>query len=370
MIDRRLMFRIAGALGGLALLAAVMAYLAGAFTPTIAPEPLAVAPAPVEGEVVTVEAVTVPVSERAPGSVRARREAVLSPRITATIVAVNVRAGDRVAQGEVLVELDRRELESRLEQQRERVAGAQARVDEARRRFERVETLFERGVISRAELDEAEADLRAAEAALAQARDAVDEAATALSYATIRAPIDGRVIDRLAEPGDTARPGQALLRLYDPATLRLDSNVRESLATRLDRGDRLQARIDALGLELAVTVDEIVPSAEPGSRTVLVRASLPRREDLFPGMFGRLIIPTGSERRLYVPVAAVQRVGQLEFVTVVTEQGPLRRYVRTGGRSPAHGVEVLSGLRAGERLVVGAPPGTEGAADASGSGSR
>lgn len=352
MIERTLMIRIAGALGGLVLLAVAMAYLAGAFTPTIAPEPVVVASAPVKGEVITVEAVTVPVSERAPGTVQAKREAVLSPRITAAIVAVNARAGDRVERGEVLVQLDRRELESRLEQQRERAAGAKARVDEARRRFDRIRKLFEGGTVSRSELDQAEADLASAEAELARAREAVEEASTALSYATIRAPMDGRVIDRLAEPGDTAMPGVALLRLYDPDTLRLDSNVRESLATRLERGARLLARIDAPDVEVEVTVDEIVPSAEPGSRTVLVRALLPQRESLFPGMFGRLIIPTGTERRLYIPPSAVMRVGQLEFVTVVTERGPLRRYVRTGARSEEHGIEVLSGLEAGERLVV------------------
>jgi RND family efflux transporter MFP subunit len=352
MIERRLMIRIAGAVGGLALLVGAMAWLAGAFTPTIAPEPLTAAPSPVEGTVVTVEAVSVAVSERAPGTVQAKREAILSPRITASIVAVNARAGDRVKQDEVLVELDRRELESRLEQRRERVAGAKARVDEARRRFDRVEALFRSGTVSRAELDQAEADLLSAEAELARAREVVDEASTALSYATIRAPMDGRIIDRLAEPGDTARPGVALLRLYDPQTLRLDSHVRESLATRLERGDHLLARIDAPDVEVEVTVDEIVPSAEPGSRTVLVRASLPRRDDLFPGMFGRLIIPTGSERRLYIPAAALERVGQLEFVTVVMEQGALRRYVRTGKRSQDHGIEVLSGLEAGERVVV------------------
>ena len=352
MSDRRLMIRIVGALGGLALLAAVMAYLAGVFTPTIEPEPLAVAPNTIGGETTAVEAVTEPVSERAPGSVRAKREAVLSSRITATIVALNVRAGDRVQRGEVLVQLDRRQLESRVEQRRERVAAAKARLEEARRRFDRVQTLFERDVVSRAELDQAEADRDAAQAELEQAREAVDEASTALSYATIRAPMDGQIIDRAAEPGDTARPGVPLVRLYDPGSLRLDSNVRESLAARLERGDQLRARIDAVDLEVAVQVDEIVPSAQPGSRTVLVRAALPRREDLFPGMFGRLILPTGTKHRLYIPGGAVERVGQLEFVTVVTEQGPLRRIIRTGRHSEQYGVEVLSGVQAGERIVL------------------
>jgi RND family efflux transporter MFP subunit len=351
-MNRQSVLRLGGAALALGVLGVVMAFFAGAFSPSILPGTVAVEPEPIEGEVVAVESVRTNVEAKAPGTVEAQREAVLSPRITARITAVHVRAGDAVDEGTVLVELDERDLESRLRQMRDRAAAARARLDEAERHFQRIRDLYERDVVSRADLDRAEADRDAAQAELARARDAVDEARTALSHATIQAPMTGRVIDRLAEPGDTARPGVPLLRIYDPGSLQLDAHVRESIAARLERGQSLNARIDAIDMNLEVTINEIVPFAEAASRTFIVRAGLPRHANLYPGMFGRLIIVTGSQQRIEVPAAAIERVGQLEFVRVVTDQGPVRRHIRTGETTPDGRVEVMSGLVAGERIVI------------------
>lgn len=350
----KLALRIIVAVLALGFLAFVMAYLAGFFSHTIAPERLADVRAPVSGAVVAVQSVTEPLVEEAAGTIRAKRETLISARITGTIAAVTVRAGDRVEVDDVLVELDSRELQAQVEQRRNLLAAARARVSEARPNYDRIKALFDRGVVPKAELDRAEAAWRAAEAELSRAREAVQEAEATLSHATIRAPIGGRVVERYADPGDTATPGQPLLRIYDPESLRLEAHVRESLGAGLDKGKgrSLTARIDALDAELSVVVDEIVPSAEPGSRTFLVKVTLPQRPSLYPGMFGRLLVPTGTEERLYIPAEAVARVGQLELVTVVTEQGPLRRYIRSGVRTDDGRVEVLSGLMPGERVVV------------------
>ncbi len=351
-MNRQSVLRLGGAVLALGVLGTVMAFLAGTFSRNIEPGTVAAESQPIEGVIVAVEAVRTKVQANAPGTVQAQREAVLSPRITARITAVNVRAGDAVDEGAVLVELDERDLESRVRQRRDRAAAAQARLDEAERHFARIQDLYERDVVPRSDLDRAEADRDAAQAELARSRDAVEEARTALSHATIQAPMAGRVVDRLAEPGDTARPGVPLLRIYDPGSLQLDAHVRESIAARLERGESLTARIDAIDTTLEVTIDEIVPSAEPGSRTFIVRAGLPRHANLYPGMFGRLIIVTGSEQRVEVPAAAIERVGQLEFVRVVSERGSVRRHVRTGETTPDGRVEVMSGLSAGEQVVI------------------
>ncbi|MBI5155228.1 efflux RND transporter periplasmic adaptor subunit, partial [Candidatus Poribacteria bacterium] len=223
---------------------------------------------------------------------------------------------------------------------------------EARANLERARKLFDDGVSSKAELDRAEAARQSLEADADRARRAVDEARAALTYATITAPISGRVVDRLAEPGDTATPGVPLLRLYDAASLRLEANVRESLAARLKPGTELRARIDATGEEFAVRVDEVVPQTDAGSRTMVVKASFDARANLDPGMFGRLLLPAGEASRLYVPSSAVQRTGQLEFVQVPEGDGMVRRFVRTAGREGAERVEVLSGLKEGESVLV------------------
>ena len=154
------------------------------------------------------------------------------------------------------------------------------------------------------------------------------------------------------EAGDTATPGMPLLRLYNPRLLRLEANVRESLATQLVKGAELTVRIDALDADLIGAVDEIVPSADPGSRSFLVKITLPENESLFPGMFGRLRIPSAEAERFYVPEAAVRRMGQLEFVLTQGTQGAVRRYVRTGIRTSDSRIEILSGLEPGEQVLV------------------
>jgi multidrug efflux pump subunit AcrA (membrane-fusion protein) len=118
-------------------------------------------------------------------------------------------------------------------------------------------------------------------------------------------------------------------------------------------GQKLQVYIDALEQLFDVTVDEIVPKADAPSRSFLVKTTLPTADHLYEGMFGRLRVPMGNRSHLCVAEAAIQKVGQLEHVDVVLDDGTLqRRYIRTGRVGQPGRVEVLSGLEAGERVVL------------------
>jgi len=343
--------RLFAGLAALLLLALVMAYLAGFFNPTITPGTTPRAQL-AEIPVTEVQLLAQPRVEQATGTVSARNEVLVAARITATVESVAVDAGDSVTNDELLLTLDDRDLAARVAQQAQMVESARARVSEARPAAERIRDLARRGVASQAELEQAEATLRAAEAELARAEQALTEARTALSYTEIRSPFAGRVSERRVDPGDTATPGESLLRIYDPEALRLTATVRESLASRLQAGQTLPVRIDALDLEVDGEISEIVPAADPGSRSFEVRVALPARENLYPGMFGRLGIPLGTEARLAIPREAVAHYGQLEFVEVLGEEGVLRRYIRTGRELSGGRVEVLSGLQVGERVVM------------------
>ncbi|MCC7410086.1 MAG: efflux RND transporter periplasmic adaptor subunit [Gammaproteobacteria bacterium] len=344
--------RFAGVAAALLLLGGVMAYFAGAFHDKIDTTAIAIAAkVPGADQIFTVRAIEEPVIEQASATVRAKDETVISSRITAAIAKVNVRAGDEVQADDVLIELDSRDLESRVAQQEQAARAAEARLAEARPGYERMQELVGRNLVSRADYDRALAALRAAEADLARARQAATEARTGLSYGTIRAPFAGRIIDRYADPGDTAVPARPLIRLYDPGLLRVEANLPESLAAAVSVGERLTTRIDAVDRELEARVEEIVPSADPGSRSVLVKAVLPTAAGIYPGMFGRLYIPRGTVRTAYVPPAAIRRVGQLEIVSVVTEHGIVRRQIRTGSLRHEGLVEVRSGLADGEVIL-------------------
>jgi membrane fusion protein (multidrug efflux system) len=134
----KIIWRSIGVLAALVLLGLVMAYLAGLFEEKIPTEAVAVTGAQPEGTIVQVEAVEEPLIEQATGTIRAKHEAVISARIMATIAAMPVRAGDAVEEGNVLVMLDSRELEARLEQQRQQVAAAEARLAEAQSNYRRI----------------------------------------------------------------------------------------------------------------------------------------------------------------------------------------------------------------------------------------
>jgi membrane fusion protein (multidrug efflux system) len=202
-----------------------------------------------------------------------------------------------------------------------------------------------------ADRDAARADAASLEADLASARQSLEEAEAAVGFSEIRSPIAGRVVDRFAEPGDTASPGQKLISLYNPFSLRVEARVRERLALALAPGQALEVELPATGQRFTGRIEEIVPAADPGSRSFLVKVILPNGRDLLPGMYARVDVPAGTRKQLLIPADRVARVGQLDVVWVVEEGVAARRFVRLG-RSAGEGmVEVISGLDVGDRLL-------------------
>ena len=349
--------KIFGIFVALAFLGGVMAYLAGFFEEKIPIDFSGVVPKADSGEAFTVEVTREPLIERAAGTLRAKVETVISPLITATISSIAVWAGDEVQPGEVLVNLDARELKARVDQAHQAVVTARAMLTQTEQEAKRVQRIFKAdpGAISQAERDRIQTALNTARAQLESSKRREDEAQIALSYGKLTSPIAGRIVERYADPGDTARQGVPVLRLYNPATLRLEASVRESVASRLKENQLLTAEIDALDKRYKGVVDEIVPSVDPGSRTFLVKVSLTGGSGLYPGMFGRLLIPIGQIEKIYIPYDAVTQVGQLDFVMVNTEQGAVRRYVRLGERDSGERIAVISGLQAGEQILIVKP---------------
>ena len=350
----KIAIKIFGIFVALALLGGVMAYLAGFFEEKIPIDFSNVVPQTDSAEIYTIEVVSEPLIERAAGTLRAKVETVISPLISATISSIAVWAGDEVQPGEVLVTLDARELKARVDQAHQAVVIARALLTQTEKEAKRVQRIFKAdpGAISKAARDRIQMALSTTRAQLVGAKRYEDEARTGLSYSQLTSPIAGRIVERYADPGDTARPGVPVLRLYNPTTLRLETSVRESVASKLKENQNITAEIDALDKRYDGVVDEIVPSADPGSRTFLVKVSLTGDAGLYPGMFGRLLIPIGQIEKIYIPLAAVTQVGQLDFVIVKTEQGAVRRYVRLGQRGPDERIAVVSGLKAGEKVLV------------------
>ncbi len=302
-------------------------------------------------QAVPVTAEYIAVIEKVPASVEATQATLISSRLMARITAVNVRAGDTVSRGDLLLELENSDIRAQVQQAEAYVRATSARLVEAKQSLDRVRKLQAGGVVSTSDLDKAVANHTALVADLAGARQALEEARTALTYTEIVAPFDGRIVDRFAEPGDTAQPGVKLLALYNPLNLRVEAQVREHLALGLEAGQPLQVEIPSLNKTVDAVIEERVPAADPGSRSFLVKAGVAFDKDMLPGMYARLLVPSGSERQLLIPADRVAQVGQLHLVWVAQGRHVNRRFVRIGQVVDDGQIEILSGLDEGDMVL-------------------
>lgn len=299
----------------------------------------------------TIAPQTIPAVTEAVGTVQAEQLAAVTSRVVANVVEMRVAAGQRVAAGDVLVVLDDRDLRHRVEQAQDAVRGADATMAQAQSDYKRDKPLFDQQVITPYDFEHTQTNLKTAEANLHRLQQAESEAEVNLSYAVIRSPFTGVVVDKLANVGDLAAPGKPLFTMYEQGRLWLEANVPEDLLAGIHIGEVRTLRIDARDRELRGRVVEIVPSSDPATRTVVVRVHLEDTREIVPGMFGRLLIPSAPEQVLTVPAAAITRAGQLTMVDVVDHDHVERRAVQLG-RAIGNRLEVLSGLAAGDTVVL------------------
>ncbi len=334
----------------IAALLLIIAWMAGSFREKITPG-LQALESTGSGEPWSVQKVDVPVTEPVPASISARQATTISSRMLARITKILVRAGDTVKQGQLLVELEKSDLQARLAQASEQVRAVEARLKEAKLSLKRAKQLQLQKLVAVAVLDEARSNHDALVADLATARQGVKEAEVAISYTEIHSPINGRVVERYAEPGDTASPGEKLLSLYNPLSLRIEAAVRETIALPLQLGQTLEVEIPSLGKTLPAQIEELVPAADPSSRSFMVRARVEYDKQLLPGMYARLLVPAGRQSLLLVPKELVTEYGQLDIVWVIDNGRTDRRFIRAGREISTGMIEVISGLEEGDRLL-------------------
>lgn len=327
--------------------------LAGKFHKKISPDAPPLTTPPVTNDMTTAAAhrIELPAIETAVGSIRAVHETTIAAKITARILQMNAQAGRQVHKGDLLVQLDDMDLKARLQQADAALLAAEAQQAQAALDVKRLSQLIDSGAASQQEYDQAATKLKYADADAQRLRDAISEAKAELSYATITAPIDGTIVDKRADVGDTALPGQVLLTLYDPRKMQLVATVRESLAHQLKIGQTLAIHVEVLNKNVQAVISEIVPEAQSASRTFQVKLTSPDLAGIYPGMFGRLLIPTGTEHVLVIPASAVIRVGQIELVDRVVDKQLHRRAIRTG-RAIGNDIEILSGLEPDDQVVT------------------
>lgn len=291
-------------------------------------------------QVVLAERALRPVVAEVVGTVRAVRSSTLASMIGGTVAEIRVGLGSSVRAGEVLVRLSAREVDARVQQARALSALAGPERDRAVK-------LKSLSAITAAQYDAAIAQWN-----IAQAKQS--EASAVADHTVLRAPFSGVVTAKLANAGDTAMPGQALLVVEAPSAFRFEAQVPESLAAGpLENGTAVSVRLDGLDHDITGTVAEVQPASDEATRTRLVKVELPITDGLRSGRFGRLMLAVGESWAISVPAAALVRHGQLEGVFVVDAGLARLRLVRSGRERDGR-LEIASGLSGDETVVLAA----------------
>ena len=315
----------------------------------------------------TVQRVQLPSYYEAIGTVRPVQSAQLSAQMMGNIVSMNVREGDRVSRGQVLAHIDDSQTGAALDRAQaalraslQDIAAANSDFALAESTLKRYQVLQEKKSVSAHEFEEVSARYEAAKARreMAQANHAGAEAAvtqarTAQGYSTVRAPFAGIITAKLVEAGSLVSPGVPIYTLEDTGAFRLEVSVDESNIGAVHLGATVPVSIDAAGdKSLAGKVVQLLPSADAGSRTFLVKIELPKDPSIRAGLFGRARFSTGTREGFSLPqTAIVKRAAMQAVYAVASDQVASLRYVTLGGSADGQ-FEVLSGLENGDRIIA------------------
>jgi RND family efflux transporter MFP subunit len=291
----------------------------------------------------------------AEGVVEAVRQSTLAAQIAGQIVELKVKVGDRVKAGQVLVRIDPRAAEQVVSGSQSQLAEAQAGLTNALRSYERSKQLFVQKFISKAGLDQAELDYKAAQARVGVLQANAGQASTARTFTTITAPYAGVVAATPVEVGDMATPGRTLVTVFDPASMRVIATLSQSSLRDVKLEMPVQVEVPIARRRLTAKQVTLVPLVDSRTHTARLRLELNDAAGLLPGQFARAYFTTGVARKLVIPAGAVLRRSEVTAVYVLgSGEQPQLRQIRVGESSVDGYVEVLAGLREGERIALGA----------------
>jgi HlyD family secretion protein len=329
-----------------------------------------------------------PLQAEATGHLAAWRRAEVSAETGGAVTARLVQEGAHVQKGELLFRLDDRDEKIELEEAQTAVLEARAGhasrlrstrevlgepdtsgIAEARKKLKEAKRAYEKGYLSKEELQAARerlrnqqvlsgqrrAEVQAATSGLAQAKQRVERAKLALQRTRVRAPFGGRVADVKAETGQRASPGQAMLTLLDTRPMKVEVDVLEEVFTRVEEGAPAVVTVPALGGQtFRGEVRMINPTLNLRQGTGRVTVAVPHSGgELTPGLFAEVELETKRlEGKLALPTDAILKRQGRRLVFVAENGHGKWRYVETGAQSLGR-VVVASGVSVGDTVLVG-----------------
>jgi RND family efflux transporter MFP subunit len=301
---------------------------------------------PARVRIATVQIEDTPMFIEVTGTVRPVRHAVIAAKVMGAIEEMPFALGQRVKAGDLLVKISAGEISARVLQ-------AKSQLNQAQRDLERERDLLAKGA-STSDI------VKGLEDRYAMTHAMVAEAEVMVGYAMVRAPFEGVVARKMSDVGDLAAPGMSLLEIEGAGDFQVEAGIPDSLAPGLVSGASFEVDVPVAGAHFTGSLMELSSSADPSTRTVTAKISVPAGSAVRSGQFARVQVPGQSARALFTPASAVSTFGQMERVFVVENSGAVLRLVKTGavrGSAGQQNVEILSGLSNGERVVLDPPAG-------------
>jgi membrane fusion protein (multidrug efflux system) len=311
-----------------------------------------------------VKADTVPVGEQKvprfltlTGSLSANEDSDVAAGVTGKVVSVHAERGSVVKKGEVLAKLDARAASANLEEARAQVVQAKSQQELANADCERNQKLFASGTISAADHDRTQAQCRNAAAQVSGTQARLSLLEINVSDASIRAPFDGVVAERVVSVGEYVQPSSKVVTLVSLDPLRLQLTVPESSAALIQKDQPVEFTLTAApNVVHKAKVAFVGAGLRSGSRDLVVEALVPNKERaLLPGQFATARVQLGEQPMPVVPRTALVEEGGRSKLFVVSDGRLEERFVQVSSGS-GDAVGVMAGVRVGERVVAVARP--------------
>ncbi|RYG08457.1 MAG: efflux RND transporter periplasmic adaptor subunit, partial [Burkholderiales bacterium] len=295
------------------------------------------------------------------GALKAINSAFVKARVAGELQGLTVREGDFVKAGQVVARVDASEYQARVQQAQQQADSAKAQIDIVQRQFDNNQALVDQGFISKTALDASQANLNAGKANHNAALAAVAVAKKSLDDTVLRAPLSGQVAQRLAQPGERVGIEAKVLEIVDLSRLELEASLSAADALAVRPGQTATLQIEGSAQTISATVARINPSAQAGSRSVLVYLSIDNSAGstgLRQGLFAQGTLGTARAAALAVPVSAVRTDKPSPYVQVVENGQISHKAVELGvrGNDTASGEPMVAvkGLSENEVVVQGA----------------
>ena len=289
------------------------------------------------------------------GALKATQSAFIKARVAGELVALNVREGDAVQAGQVVARVDPTEYQARQRQAQQQADSAKAQVDIAQRQYDNNKALVDQGFISQTALITSQASLNGAKATYMAAVAALDVAHKALDDASLKAPFAGQIAQRLAQAGERVAVDARIVEIVNLSQLELEAALPASDAAQVRVGMKAKLQVEGLSAPVEASVLRINPSAQAGSRSVLVYLGVAGRNGLRQGLFAEGALGTQTVQAMAVPLSSVRTDKPQPYVQVLENNAVRHVPVKTGARTEVQGqtLVAIEGLSEGAQVLAG-----------------